>query len=246
MLTLPDGFLPAASLYQGKLSFRGVENNARLSFFADLVIAGIQFTFQLFYQRLTEADRTILTRIALLQIWQFGRGAGGGFQRRKWHRSNFASDVFSLFLFSQAPLNDFLRMFCTCISFNTWTPALLKDLTRLFLVTEAGLIIFPPRLCFIRDRTHRTAREDRVHHWASSALIQRWSETRASDQTQQRCGHPWLHPWAILQYTQCKTLNLIRWCALASFCFFCKQRLDFADTLLINMHQMRFTESCDF
>lgn len=80
MLTPPDGFLPAASLYQGKLSFRCVENNARLSFFADLVIAGIQFSFQLFYQRLTEADRTILTRIALLQICQFGRGGGESFK----------------------------------------------------------------------------------------------------------------------------------------------------------------------
>lgn len=148
MLTPPDGFLPAASLYQGKLSSRCGENNARLSFFADLVIAGIQFSFQLFYQRLTEADRTILTRIALLQIWQFGRGGGGEFQRRKWHLSNFASHVFSLFLFSQAPLNGFLRMFCTCVSFNTWAPALLKDLTRLFFVTEAGLIIFPPEALF--------------------------------------------------------------------------------------------------
>lgn len=83
MLTPPDGFLPAASLYQGKLSFRCVENNARLSFFADLVIAGIQFSFQLFYQRLTEADRTILTRIALLQICQFGRGGGGGVSKEK-------------------------------------------------------------------------------------------------------------------------------------------------------------------
>lgn len=83
MLTPPDGCLPAASLYQGKLSFRGVENNARLSLFADLVIAGIQFSFQLSYQRLTEADRTTLTQIALFEVRQFWQRGSGRVPKEK-------------------------------------------------------------------------------------------------------------------------------------------------------------------
>lgn len=52
-----------------------------------------------------------------------------------------------------------------------------------FFVTEAGLIIFPLRLRVIRERNHPTAIGDRVHHRASSALIQTQSENWASDQT---------------------------------------------------------------
>lgn len=64
---------------------------------------------------------------------------------------SFCFSCFLSFLFSQAPLNGFSRMLCTCVSLNIWAPALLKDLPGLFFVTEAGLIIFPLRLCVIRE-----------------------------------------------------------------------------------------------
>lgn len=36
-------------------------------------------------------------------------------------------------------------MFCTCVSFNTWAPALLKDLTRLFFCDRGRSHYLPPR-----------------------------------------------------------------------------------------------------
>lgn len=164
------------------------KNNATLSLFADPVIAGVQFSFQLFYQQLTEADRNHFDPNSFcLRCGNLAEERGLEFQRSKWHQYNFAFRVFSLFSFSQVPLNGFLGLFCTWVSLNIWPPTGLKDLIGFFFlcvcVTEARPIIFPLRLCFIREWTHPSAIGDRVPHRASPSLIQRWSERGASDQS---------------------------------------------------------------
>lgn len=109
------------------------KNNATLSLFADPVIAGVQFSFQLFYQQLTEADRNHFDPNSFcLRCGNLAEERGLEFQRSKWHQYNFAFRVFSLFSFSQVPLNGFLGLFCTWVSLNIWPPTGLKDLIGFF------------------------------------------------------------------------------------------------------------------